>query len=137
MKTFEYANPSSVKDAVALLSSTWGETEVLAGGTDLLTSIKQDVTAPRLVVSLKDVKGLSGISVKGGNLNIGATTSLKDLIAARASSRSFVSTSGRKCSDLLRISFSVRNSFATSGSRTRHDDSASIAISQLSNESFL
>ena len=81
MKTFEYASPNSLKDALGLLSDTWGETEILAGGTDLLTSIKQDVTAPRLVVSLKEVKGLSGIDSKGGNLSIGATTKLKDLIA--------------------------------------------------------
>ena len=81
MKTFEYASPSSLKDALGLLSATWGETEILAGGTDLLTSIKQDVTAPHRVVSLKEVKGLSDIDAKDGNLNIGATTKLKDLIA--------------------------------------------------------
>ena len=81
MKTFEYASPKSLKDAIGLLSDHWGETEVLAGGTDLLTSIKQEVTAPGRVVSLKEVDGLSGIDAKGGNLTIGATTKLKDLIA--------------------------------------------------------
>lgn len=81
MKTFEYASPKSLKDAIGLLSDTWGETEILAGGTDLLTSIKQDVTAPGRVVSLKAVDGLSGIDSKDGNLTIGATTKLKNLIA--------------------------------------------------------
>ena len=35
MQSFEYANPATVQEAVALLGSKWGEAEVLAGGTDL------------------------------------------------------------------------------------------------------
>ena len=81
MNTFEYANPTSVGDAVSLLADTWGETEVLAGGTDLITSLKQRLTAPRLVVSLSKVKGLRGITKKGDNLQIGATTTLSELVA--------------------------------------------------------
>ena len=56
MNAFEYANPASVEDAVSLLAGSWGETEVLAGGTDLTTSLKQGLTAPRLVVSLSKVE---------------------------------------------------------------------------------
>lgn len=81
MNTFEYANPSSVKEAISLLGGSWGETEVLAGGTDLISSIKQGLTTPRLLVSLSNVKGLSGIAKKGDALQIGATTSLAELIA--------------------------------------------------------
>lgn len=81
MKAFEYANPDSIEKAVALLSKNWGDTEVLAGGTDLLTSMKQDVTRPSRVVSLKNIKGLRGIAVKGGAIEIGATTSLGDFAA--------------------------------------------------------
>ncbi|MCH7910300.1 MAG: xanthine dehydrogenase family protein subunit M [Candidatus Hydrogenedentes bacterium] len=81
MNAFEYANPTSVDDAVSLLSDSWGETEVLAGGTDLVTLLKQGLTAPRLVVSLSNVKQLSGISKKGGSLEIGATTTLSELVA--------------------------------------------------------
>ena len=46
MIAFEYAHPSTLDDAVSLLSDEWGETEVLAGGTDLVTSLKQDITQP-------------------------------------------------------------------------------------------
>ena len=51
MKSFEYAAPKTVKEATALLSDKWGETEILAGGTDLITSLKQEITAPKRVVS--------------------------------------------------------------------------------------
>ncbi len=81
MNQFEYANPATVEEAVALLSAKWGETEVLAGGTDLISLLKQGIAQPRLVVGLKNVKSLSGIEAKGGAVRIGATTSLKDFIA--------------------------------------------------------
>lgn len=80
MKDFAYAAPSTLDDTIALLSDSWGKTEILAGGTDLLTSLKQDLTAPSKVVSLRNVKGLRGISKKGGVLNIGATTTLAELL---------------------------------------------------------
>ena len=81
MNNYNYAQPTSVKEAVGLLSSSWGETEVLSGGTDLVTSLKQGITTPSLVVSLKKVSGLDGISMSGGNLTIGATTKMKELVA--------------------------------------------------------
>lgn len=79
MKNFEYANPTSVQDAVALLSSAWGETEILAGGTDLLTSLKQNITEPGRLVSLSKVAGLDSIKESAGALHIGAMTTLTDL----------------------------------------------------------
>ena len=81
MKDFEYANPTSVKAAVDLLSNTWGNTEVLAGGTDLITSMKQGLTEPVRLVSLKNIKKLQGISTKKGMLRIGAATPLSALAA--------------------------------------------------------
>lgn len=80
MNHFEYANPKSLDDAVALLSDSWGETEVLAGGTDLLTSMKQGLTSPKRLVSLKDVKGMDKIETSSSKLVIGAATTLKSLI---------------------------------------------------------
>lgn len=81
MNTFEYASPASVSEAVKLLGGAWGETEVLAGGTDLLTSLKQELTHPKRVVSLKKVSELKGITVSGDAVTIGATTTLAELIA--------------------------------------------------------
>lgn len=89
MKAFEYANPDSIEKAVGLLSKIWGDTEVLAGGTDLLTCMKQDVTRPSRVVSLNNIKGLGGISVKGGALEIGATTTMAELLANKDVQKNF------------------------------------------------
>ena len=61
METFEFASPVDVRGAVRLLGSAWGETEILAGGTDLISAMKDRITTPKRLVSLKKVKGLGHI----------------------------------------------------------------------------
>ena len=46
MQDFEYANPTTVQEAVALLGTNWGEAEVLAGGTDLISLMKEYLETP-------------------------------------------------------------------------------------------
>ena len=91
MKSFEYAAPKSLKEAVALLSDTWGRTEILAGGTDLVTSLKQRVTRPARVVSLRNIKELKGIKAGRGGLAIGATTTLAELVDNKDARKNFPS----------------------------------------------
>jgi xanthine dehydrogenase YagS FAD-binding subunit len=79
MKSFEYAAPGTLKEANDLLSDKWGETEILAGGTDLLTSLKQHLTKPNRVVSLRNISELKGIQTAGKTVRIGATTTLGEL----------------------------------------------------------
>jgi xanthine dehydrogenase YagS FAD-binding subunit len=76
MNPFEYASPSSVKQAVALLSPAWGDSEILAGGTDLLGRMKDYVFTPKRVVNIKKLPGLQSISKEGGGLRIGALVTL-------------------------------------------------------------
>ena len=80
MNAFEYANPKSLDEAVGLLSNKWGETEVLAGGTDLLSSFKQNLTSAGRVVSLSKIGGLAGISEKDGKIHIGSMTRLSEFV---------------------------------------------------------
>jgi xanthine dehydrogenase YagS FAD-binding subunit len=63
---------------------------VLAGGTDLISSLKQGLTRPRLVVSLKKA-GLSGVQRNGNAISVGATTSLRDFIANKDVQQNFPS----------------------------------------------
>src|SRR5438093_1116018 len=81
MQAFEYASPKTTEEAVKLLASDWGQTEVLAGGTDLVGLMKDYVSAPNRVVSVKDVKELRSIEYKSGSgLRLGATVTLQELI---------------------------------------------------------
>src|SRR5439155_1161630 len=89
MKSFEYAAPSTLKEATALLSDKWGETEILAGGTDLVTSLKQYLTTPSRIVSLRNISELKGIQTAGKAVRIGATTTLGELAGDKAGKEHF------------------------------------------------
>lgn len=82
MNSFEYAAPTTLDEAVGLLAPEWGETEVLAGGTDLVTSLKQRIVAPKRVVSLRNLGELRGIDANGDRFRIGGATPLADVLAS-------------------------------------------------------
>src|SRR5688572_5595169 len=81
MNPFAYAAPEKLEAAVDLLGATWGETEILAGGTDLVTCLKQGLTQPKTVVSLRNIASLRGIKSDRAGLRIGAATTLWDVLA--------------------------------------------------------
>jgi len=80
MRAFEYVSPDKKEQAVSLLGNTWDEALPLAGGTDLLALMKDDVVTPKRLVNIKDIQELRGISFdpKRG-LRIGALTTIQDL----------------------------------------------------------
>jgi xanthine dehydrogenase YagS FAD-binding subunit len=64
MKNFTYYRPATAEQAVGLLDSKWGTTELLAGGTDLLDLQKEYVAQPEKVVSVTGIGGdFAGIKV--------------------------------------------------------------------------
>ena len=79
MRPFEYVSPANTKQAANLLSSTWGQTEILAGGTDLLALMKEDVVTPKRVVNIKEIKELSGVTSSAAGLRIGSLTTLTEI----------------------------------------------------------
>lgn len=79
MKNFKYFRPTSVEQAVGLLDTAWGTTELLGGGTDLHDLQKEYVAQPDKVVSLTGIAALAGIKDDGGKLTIGAGTKLADI----------------------------------------------------------
>jgi xanthine dehydrogenase YagS FAD-binding subunit len=89
MEAFEYANPSSLKEAVGLLGSRWGEAEVLAGGTDLLSLMKNYVATPKRLVSLKNISDLRGIESGSDGVRIGALVTLEELRSEADIQRNF------------------------------------------------
>lgn len=80
MHAFEFTAPKSTQQAVALLGQNWAQAQILAGGTDLLALMKDDIVTPKRVVNIKDIPGLSGIQYNAtGGLRIGALTKLADV----------------------------------------------------------
>lgn len=81
MKNFTYFRPTTAEQAVALLEPRWGNTELLAGGTDLHDLQKEYVAQPTRVVSLTAIGALSGITIADKQVTIGAGTKLADIAA--------------------------------------------------------
>ena len=81
MKAFAYASPSSLADAFPLLGSNWGATEVMAGGTDLISLMKENVAMPDRVVNIKKIHELEGIRETKEGLRIGALVKFEELEA--------------------------------------------------------
>jgi xanthine dehydrogenase YagS FAD-binding subunit len=79
MQAFEYANPSTLHEALSLLGTQWGEADILAGGTDQISLMKEYLHTPKRVVSIRGVKELHGIRQSGQGLVIGAGVTFDEL----------------------------------------------------------
>jgi xanthine dehydrogenase YagS FAD-binding subunit len=79
MKNFTYFRPTSPEQAVGLLENRWGNTELLAGGTDLLDLQKEYISQPARVVSLGSVAQLKNVSIGDRALTLGAGLTLNEI----------------------------------------------------------
>jgi carbon-monoxide dehydrogenase medium subunit len=65
MTRFDYHEPTSIAEAVELAARFGDEARFLAGGTDLLVQIQRGRIAPRHVIGLGRVPGLTGVRTNG------------------------------------------------------------------------
>ena len=80
MPVFELYQPGTVDDALQLLDRHGADALVLAGGLDSMDWLKDRLRKPRVVVDLSQVKELHGIKEAGGGLEIGAMTTLTEVV---------------------------------------------------------
>ena len=69
---FAYAKAKSVEDAIRLLGEP--EARLLAGGQSLMATLNMRLSAPKLLIDINGIGGLSGISVTNEQIEIGALT---------------------------------------------------------------
>jgi len=80
MHEFQYAAAADLEKAIALLREP--ESEVLAGGTDLLGELKRRIRSPRRLVNIKTLEEMGEISLNsraGEALRIGALVSISEI----------------------------------------------------------
>jgi xanthine dehydrogenase YagS FAD-binding subunit len=106
MRPFEFTTPTSKSQVSALLGKSWGETEVLAGGTDLLSLMKDDITTPKRLVNIKAIPELHGVTFSPtAGLRIGALMTLTELAGhadLKSHYSSFASALGEAASPQIR-----------------------------------
>jgi len=82
MRPFDYVSPTNTKQVADLLGKSWGEVEILAGGSDLLSLMKDEITTPKRLVNIKTVGELHAIANQNGSLALGALVTLDRIGAA-------------------------------------------------------
>jgi carbon-monoxide dehydrogenase medium subunit len=77
---FEYACPTSVSEAVALLASHEGEAKPLAGGQSLVPMMAFRVASPSLVVDLRKLAELRQIKISDESVTLGAMVRWREIL---------------------------------------------------------
>jgi carbon-monoxide dehydrogenase medium subunit len=77
---FEYACPTTISEAVALLASHDGEAKPLAGGQSLVPLLAFRVASPALLVDLRKLSELRQISVAHDGVTLGAMVRWRDIL---------------------------------------------------------
>src|SRR5262245_41672955 len=84
LPSFTYAAPTSVDGVLAALAERPGRARLLAGGTDLIPNLKHGIEEADVVVSLRHVPELRGITeLSDGTVRIGAMTPLEEVAGHR------------------------------------------------------
>jgi xanthine dehydrogenase YagS FAD-binding subunit len=83
MNKFIHINATSIDEAVMLLQRYRGRANLIAGGTDLLGKLKDEImpSYPEAIINLKTIPGLDFIQHEDEMLKIGALTRLADIAA--------------------------------------------------------
>ena len=83
LRPFEHATAASLEEAAARLAGGPGRAAAIAGGTDLLGALKDNIHPdyPGLLVDLKALPGMSAIAADGRGLRVGALATLDEVAA--------------------------------------------------------
>jgi xanthine dehydrogenase YagS FAD-binding subunit len=81
MQKFSHINARSLEEAVLFLARYNGKAEVIAGGTDILGKMKDEILQnyPEALINIKTIRDLDHIKEDKGQLRLGALTRLEDI----------------------------------------------------------
>jgi xanthine dehydrogenase YagS FAD-binding subunit len=80
MPAFELFQPASIEDTLSLLDRWGRDAWVLAGGLDTFDWLKDRIKRPKAVIDLSQVSELRGVRELSGGLEIGAMTTLTEVV---------------------------------------------------------
>lgn len=80
MREFEYVAPKTVKEAINILATYKEKATVLAGGTDVIIRLREEMIEPDFVVDIKQIDELKGIKFdKKEGLFVGALATMHEI----------------------------------------------------------
>ncbi len=91
---FDYYSPDTVEEACTILADLGSDARVLAGGTDVLSKMKNELMAPKALVSLRRIEGMADITyVPEKGVVIGARATHNDLVNSPLLQQKYLSIS--------------------------------------------
>ena len=79
MKDFEYTRPNDLDEALGLLGSLRERAKVLAGGTDLVPLMRENLVTPSHVIDISNLRDLDFITEEHGVMRVGAATRMRTI----------------------------------------------------------
>jgi CO/xanthine dehydrogenase FAD-binding subunit len=77
---FELVIPETLDAALDALAEGNGETQVLAGGTNVIVDMRARRVSPARLVGLGKIDALRGIRIEGGRVTLGARTTMSEIL---------------------------------------------------------
>jgi carbon-monoxide dehydrogenase medium subunit len=122
MKYFEYSEPASLDEAVALLRAGPAPASLFAGGTDLMVQMKEHVRQPAQVINIKKIPGMDDFAFDPRDgLLLGALVTLRQVETSPIALRHYASLA-RAATDFASIQ--VRHRATVVGNICRASPSA-------------
>jgi carbon-monoxide dehydrogenase medium subunit len=118
---FEYAVPTTVAEAVALLAGRNGEAKAISGGQSLMPVLNFRLAAPTLLVDLRLLPGLDGINIGADGTRLGARVRWRDI----EKSRELAAGQPLLCAAIEHVAhYQIRNRGTVGGSIAHADPAA-------------
>jgi len=80
---FEYHKPKDINETLLLLSEFQEKAKILAGGTDLIVHLKEELAKPENVIDIKGIRELNKIEISEDNIFIGAGITFTEIIESQ------------------------------------------------------
>ena len=80
---FNYHRPNEMDETLLLLSELKGKAKILAGGTDLIVQLKEEIVKTENVIDIKGISELNKIEISEENIFIGAGVTFSDIIESK------------------------------------------------------
>lgn len=80
MQQFQFFSVKSLSDALRFLAEKGDQTKVLAGGTDLIPALRDEVSSPAFILNILEIEGLNGVREADQALRIGSITTHAQLL---------------------------------------------------------
>lgn len=83
INNFEYHKASSVEEAIKLIATHRTKVKILAGGTDLIVHLKEDIIQPEYIIDIKGINKLNTIKFSDNYAIVGAGVTFTEILESK------------------------------------------------------